>query len=140
LVGGVMGALRASPFLGIIIRLGYPAYLMTILGVSYFLAGVAIVLPRFPRAKEWAYAGLIFIYSGAAVSRFIACDGIEGLLAPFIFSALVLTSWLCVQLLVMPLQRREGQFAPFLTPTDHEDINPVPLNHLRVRPNNGQHL
>jgi uncharacterized membrane protein YphA (DoxX/SURF4 family) len=92
-VGGVMGALRVAPFLAIMNHLGYPAYLMTILGISYLLAGIAILLPRFPRAKEWAYAGLIFIYTGAAASRLIAGDGAETIAGPFIFSALVFASW-----------------------------------------------
>jgi uncharacterized membrane protein YphA (DoxX/SURF4 family) len=89
-VGGVMGALRMPPFNGIMDRLGYPPYLMTILGVSYLLAGIAILVPRFPRAKEWAYAGLIFIYTGAAASRIIAGDGVGGIVGPMILSVLVL--------------------------------------------------
>jgi uncharacterized membrane protein YphA (DoxX/SURF4 family) len=92
-VGGIMGLLRVSPFVSIMHRLGYPTYLTTILGVSYLLAGIAIVLLRFSRAKEWAYAGLIFIYSGAAVSRLVAHDGVEAFVGPTILSALVLTSW-----------------------------------------------
>jgi uncharacterized membrane protein len=51
-VGGVMGALRMPPFNGIMDRLGYPPYFMTILGVSYLLAGIAILLPRFPKQKN----------------------------------------------------------------------------------------
>jgi hypothetical protein len=49
-VGGVWGALQLPPFIGIIEHLGHPAYLMTILGVWYFLAGVALLAPRFPNA------------------------------------------------------------------------------------------
>jgi DoxX-like family len=37
---------------------------MTILGVWYVLAGIAVLVPRFPRFKEWAYAGLVFNYTG----------------------------------------------------------------------------
>src|SRR5215472_2668734 len=66
IVGGIMGALRLQPFIGIIEHLGYPPYFMTILGVSYVLAGVALLVPNFGRLKEWAYAGLIFNYTGAA--------------------------------------------------------------------------
>jgi uncharacterized membrane protein YphA (DoxX/SURF4 family) len=92
-VGGIMGLLRVSPFVSIMQQLGYPTYLMTILGVSYLLAGIAIILPRFPRAKEWAYAGLIFIYSGAVVSRVVAHDGVEAFVGLGILSALVFASW-----------------------------------------------
>jgi DoxX-like family len=57
---------------------------MTILGVWYVLAGVAILAPRFPRLKEWAYAGLIFNYTGAAASHLAAGDSIGALVAPII--------------------------------------------------------
>ena len=67
LVGGMMGALRLPPFIGIMEHPGYPAYFMTIIGVWYMLAGVALLAPRFPRLKDWAYAGLVFNYTGAAV-------------------------------------------------------------------------
>src|SRR5262249_10424442 len=92
-VGGVMGALRMPPFNGIMDRLGYPPYVMTILGVSYLLAGIAILVPRFPLAKEWAYAGLIFIYTGGAASRLVAQDGGEAFVGPMILIALVFASW-----------------------------------------------
>jgi uncharacterized membrane protein YphA (DoxX/SURF4 family) len=74
-VRGVMGALRLPPFIGIMGHLGYPAYFMTILGVWYVLAGAALLIPRFPRLKEWAYAGLVFNYMGAAASRLAVGDG-----------------------------------------------------------------
>jgi DoxX-like family len=69
LVGGMMGALRLPPFIGIMEHLGYAAYFMTIIGVCYMLAGVSLLAPRFPRLKEWAYAGLVFNYTGAAASH-----------------------------------------------------------------------
>jgi DoxX-like family len=73
--------------------LGYPSYLMTILGVWYTLAGLALVAPRLPRLKEWAYAGLLFNYTGAAVSHLIVGDGAGGLVAPIIFTGLTIASW-----------------------------------------------
>jgi uncharacterized membrane protein YphA (DoxX/SURF4 family) len=92
-VGGVMGALRLPPFIGIMEHLGYPAYLMTILGVWYLLAGLALVVANFPRLKEWAYAGLVFTYTGAAASRLAVGDGAEMLVAPISFTVLVAASW-----------------------------------------------
>ncbi len=92
-VGGVMGALRLPPFIGVIRHLGYPAYFMTILGVWYVLAGLALLVPRFPRLKEWAYAGLVFNYTGAAASHLAVGDGAETLVAPIIFIGLSAASW-----------------------------------------------
>ena len=40
--------------------LGYPAYLVPFLGVAKILGCIAILVPGFPRLKEWAYAGLFF--------------------------------------------------------------------------------
>jgi len=56
-------------------QLGYPAYIIPFLGVAKTLGVIAILVPGFPRIKEWAYAGLFFdlvgaTYSGIAVSGF----------------------------------------------------------------------
>jgi uncharacterized membrane protein YphA (DoxX/SURF4 family) len=91
--GGVMGALRLPPFIDTATHLGYPAYFMTILGVWYVLAGIVVLAPRLPRLKEWAYAGLIFNYTGAAFSHVWMGDGLEKLMGPAIFIGLTLTSW-----------------------------------------------
>jgi hypothetical protein len=88
-----MGALRLEPFLGVTRHLGYPDYFMTILGVSYVLAGLALLAPGVPRLREWAYAGLVFNYTGAAVSHLAARDGPETLIAPIMFGILTIASW-----------------------------------------------
>lgn len=93
IIGGIMGSLQMEPFISIIKHLGYPAYFMTILGIWYFFAGLALLAPRFPRLKEWAYAGLIFNYTGAATSHLAVGDGVGSLMGPIIFACLVLASW-----------------------------------------------
>jgi len=93
LVGGVMGALQMAPFKGILGHLGYPTYTMTILGAWYALAGLAIVAPGLPRLKEWAYAGLVFNYTGAVASHLAVGDGVVALLGPIFFLALAAVSW-----------------------------------------------
>jgi uncharacterized membrane protein YphA (DoxX/SURF4 family) len=55
-------------------RLGYPAYFLVILGVWKLLGAVAVVIPRFPRLKEWAYAGVVFNFTGALVSHVASGD------------------------------------------------------------------
>jgi len=93
LVGGVWGALRLEPFIGIAEHLGYPSYFMTILGIWYFLAGLALLAPRTPRLKEWAYAGLVFNYTGAAASHLATGDGAVMLIGPIFFACLTVASW-----------------------------------------------
>jgi hypothetical protein len=66
---------------------------MTILGIWYVLAGLALLAPRFPLVKEWAYAGLLFNYSGALASHAWVGDGPQTFIGPVIFTALVGASW-----------------------------------------------
>lgn len=53
-------------------NLGYPAYFLMILGVWKILGVIAILIPKFPLQKEWAYAGFFFIMSGAIFSHIAA--------------------------------------------------------------------
>jgi len=101
-VGGVMGALQLQPFKGIVTHLGYPPYFMTMLGVCYVSAGVVLLAPRLPRLKEWAYAGLMFIYTGATASHIWVGDDARALVGPLIFIGLTVASWA-----LRPQARRE---------------------------------
>lgn len=49
-------------------EIGYPAYLIPFLGWAKLLGVTAILIPGYPRVREWAYAGLIFDLSGAIYS------------------------------------------------------------------------
>jgi DoxX-like family len=55
-------------------HLGYPTYLLPFIGVAKILGVVAILTPRFPRLKEWAYAGFVFDLTGAWYSSFMVGD------------------------------------------------------------------
>ena len=67
-VGGVWDLLRVQQARVLIERLGYPPYFLTILGIWKLLGAVALAVPRFPRLKEWAYAGVLFDLTGAVAS------------------------------------------------------------------------
>lgn len=93
-VGSGIANLVHSPHIATdMAHLGYPAYFSTILGSWKVLGAVAIVAPRLPRLKEWAYAGMIFDLSGAAISRGASGDGPAGVIPPMLIAALVVTSW-----------------------------------------------
>ena len=49
-------------------KMGYPAYLIPFLGIAKLMGVVAILIPGYPRIKEWAYAGLVFDLVGATYS------------------------------------------------------------------------
>ena len=70
LSGGAAYLLRAEEPLRGMAELGYPAYFVILLGIWKVLGGLAILAPRLPLLKEWAYAGIAFELSGAAVSHF----------------------------------------------------------------------
>lgn len=81
---------------GIVPVLGYPMYFFAILGFWKVLGAIAIFVPRFPRLKEWAYAGIIFDLTGAAAS----CAAVGGygvyafhVLAPLVLAVLAMASW-----------------------------------------------
>ncbi len=67
--GSVMELLGNPQSVAIITSLGYPAYLSPFLGAARILALVTIFTPKFPRLKEWAYAGLVFDVIGATYSQ-----------------------------------------------------------------------
>ncbi|MGA8742026.1 MAG: DoxX family protein [Terracidiphilus sp.] len=93
-VGQIMQYL-ANPH-GVVSALGYPMYFFAILGVWKVLGAIAILMPRFPRLKEWAYAGIFFDLTGAAVS----CAAVGGygaygfhVIAPLILTGFTVASW-----------------------------------------------
>ena len=74
-------------------NLGYPLYVNYIIGVWKLPGGVALLVPRFGRLKEWAYAGAVFNFSGAAASHLLAGDRPGKLVAPLMLTAMALASW-----------------------------------------------
>jgi uncharacterized membrane protein YphA (DoxX/SURF4 family) len=76
--------------------LGYPLYFLTIIGACKVAGALALIVPRFPRLKEWAYAGVVFNMTGAAASHAFSNDyGVYAfhLIAPLLIAALGLASW-----------------------------------------------
>lgn len=74
-------------------RLGYPAYLLTVLGIWKVLGVVAVLVPKFPLLKEWAYAGFFFAMSGAVISHLLVKDEAKELFGPMLLLVLTVVSW-----------------------------------------------
>jgi hypothetical protein len=98
-IGGGGGAqiwqYYAAPH-GVVPVLGYPMYFFAILGVWKVFGAIAILVPRFPRLKEWAYGGIFFDLTGAAAS----CAAVGGygaygfhVIAPLIIAGFTVASW-----------------------------------------------
>ncbi len=104
---------------GVVLVLGYPMYFFGILGFWKVLGAIAILVPRYPRLKEWAYAGIFFDLTGAAVS----CAAVGGygayyfhVIAPLILAVLTMASWA-----LRPESRILGSLIP--ATSDKPDIN-----------------
>jgi uncharacterized membrane protein YphA (DoxX/SURF4 family) len=76
-----------------ITHLGYPIYFLTILGVWKILGVVAVLVPKFPRLKEWAYAGFFLAMSGAIFSHLAVSDSVVEMLPALLLLILTTVSW-----------------------------------------------
>jgi DoxX-like family len=73
--------------------IGYPTYVLYIVGIWKVLAVAALLWPRLHRLREWAYAGVFFEMSGAAASHVLVGDSIGKYAAPLAFTFFTLVSW-----------------------------------------------
>ncbi|HKG07368.1 MAG TPA: DoxX family protein [Pedobacter sp.] len=90
---GLVQLLQVKEELAQITRLGYPLYLLTILGIWKILGVIAVLIPKFPILKEWAYAGFFFAMSGAALSHIVS-GSVPGKIFPsLLLLILTVVSW-----------------------------------------------
>ena len=99
LAGGVVDLTRAragvvsGPYVtDVVTGLGYPAYILAILGTWKIPGAITLMVPGFLRLKEWAYAGIVFELSGAAASWAIRGHASD-MTSPVVFLGLALASW-----------------------------------------------
>lgn len=76
-----------------IIDLGYPVYFLTIIGIWKLLAVIALLVPKFPLIKEWAYAGIVFLLTGAIYSHIAVGHAATELIPSGLLLALTILSW-----------------------------------------------
>lgn len=92
LSSGIVQILKIEEGIESVLQLGYPAYLLTLLGIWKILGVIAILVPKFPLLKEWAYAGFFFTCTGAAFSH-IAANNINEIYPSLLLLALTVVSW-----------------------------------------------
>ena len=90
---GIVQLIKMKDEVAMFTHLGYPVYLLTILGVWKILGIIAILIPKFPLLKEWAYAGFFFAMSGAVLSHLAAGDAAKELFGPVLLLVLTAVSW-----------------------------------------------
>ena len=90
---GIVQLLKIQPQADAITALGYPGYFLTILGVYKVLGVVAVLIPKFPLVKEWAYAGFFFVMSGAVFSHIAAGSPVNEIFPSLLLLILTVVSW-----------------------------------------------
>ncbi|MCE7060244.1 DoxX family protein [Dyadobacter sp. CY343] len=90
---GIVQLIHLKEEVDLMTHLGYPLYFLTILGVWKMLGVVAVLVPKFPLVKEWAYAGFFIAMSGAIFSHFAAGDGAKEFFGPVLLLVLTVVSW-----------------------------------------------
>jgi uncharacterized membrane protein YphA (DoxX/SURF4 family) len=91
--GGVAELVRQRDTVAGMVHLGYPLYFITIIGCWKVLGTIALLVPRFPRVKEWAYAGIFFNMTGAAISHAACGDAAWHVIVTLAFAVLAVASW-----------------------------------------------
>lgn len=91
--GGLAQAVQVKGVVDGFKPLGYPTYFISVIGVWKVLGIIAILIPGYGLLKEWAYAGIFFVMTGAVISH-IASDHISvQIIAPFLLAVFTALSW-----------------------------------------------
>jgi len=90
---GVVQLLNVKEEVELMLDLGYPTYFLKILGVAKILGVVAVLLPKLPVLKEWAYAGFVFSMTGAIISHLASGNPAKDVFPPLLLLVLSVVSW-----------------------------------------------
>jgi uncharacterized membrane protein YphA (DoxX/SURF4 family) len=78
-----------------ITHLGYPPYILYLLGICKILGVIAVLIPKFTLLKEWAYAGFFFIMSGAIFSHVAVSDSFKEIFPSALLLIMTVVSSYC---------------------------------------------
>lgn len=92
-VSATLQLIRAEDVVVSIKSLGYPVYITSILGTWKLLGVVAILIPKYPIIKEWAYAGFFFLSTGAFISHVASHHPVQEMVGSLLLLVLTLLSW-----------------------------------------------
>lgn len=90
---GIIQAFQIKLETDTIAELGYPGYFLILIGIWKMLGAIAILIPKFPLLKEWAYAGFFFVASGAAISHIVYGHGVGEIIPALLLLTLTFVSW-----------------------------------------------
>ncbi|QEC51598.1 DoxX-like protein [Anseongella ginsenosidimutans] len=90
---GIVQLLRVEEEAAAIAELGYPAYILTMLGIWKILGVIVLFIPKFALLKEWTYAGFFFAMSGAIFSHIASGNPMGEIAPPLLLLVLTMISW-----------------------------------------------
>ncbi len=90
---GIVQLIKPEAEVEKITHLGYPLYFLTILGIWKILGTIAVLIPKFPVLKEWAYAGFFFAMTGAFFSHIAVGDSFGDIFPSLLLLVLTAVSW-----------------------------------------------
>ena len=90
---GIVQFLKRQEEIDLFTHLGYPIYFLTVLAVCKFLGVVAVLIPKFPLLKEWAYAGFFFTMMGALLSHMASGSSANQIFPVVLLLVLTAVSW-----------------------------------------------
>lgn len=91
---GLAQIAQSKDMVKLVTSLGYPVYLMYIIGTWKILGVIAILIPGFKLTKEWAYAGFFFLMTGALISHLASGDfDFKAIAGPFMQTVFIILSW-----------------------------------------------
>lgn len=90
---GIIQLMNVKEETEFILLLGYPAYILTLLGITKLMGVVAVLVPRYPLLKEWAYAGFCFMMTGAVYSHIAMGHSFKEVAPPLLLIVLTFISW-----------------------------------------------
>jgi hypothetical protein len=93
MLGGIGQLIQYKPQIDGFSPLGYPVYFLSIIGFWKTMSIIALIIPKFPLLKEWAYAGIFFAMTGASISQMASNGGIFHILVPLAITCLAIASW-----------------------------------------------
>jgi uncharacterized membrane protein YphA (DoxX/SURF4 family) len=94
LASGLAQIFHSKDMIDLITPLGYPPYILYIIGIWKILGVIALLVPGFKLLKEWAYAGFFFVMTGALISHLAIGDfGVKALLGPLMQTIFIILSW-----------------------------------------------
>jgi hypothetical protein len=108
-LSGLGDLFRYQPFVEEIRRLGYPEYLLTLLGIAKLFGVPALLYSGTPRLKEWAYAGFAFDLGGAAISQVVSRSTVAQLFVPTVCGLLLTASYITYRVRVPRAQPRHPE-------------------------------